>query len=145
MEKLNSNYWILLAGIGLIVLEIILGAATGFDLLIIGIIFIISSLAGMLFNSFIFTLSIIIVLIFLYIFFGRKFVQQKLSIETKMTNVDAIINKKGIVTKEIGKHKKGQVKIDGEIWLAEADEEITKGSEVIIKSVSGVTLKVARS
>lgn len=141
----DKNYWLIIGGILLIIIEVILGAATGFDLLLIGVIFIVSGLLGMIIKSFTFSLISIIVLSFFYLIFGRRFVHKKLSIETKSTNVDGLMGKKGLVLKEIGFHKAGQVKVDGEIWRAESDQDIKINTEIIIKGVSGVTLKVTKS
>lgn len=138
----DKNYWLIIGGIFLIIIEIILGAATGFDLLLIGIIFIVSGFLGMITKSFTLSLVGIIFLSFLYLIFGRRFIHNKFSIETKSTNVDNLMGKRGLVLKEIGPHKAGQVKVEGEIWRAESDQDIKINTEVIIKGVSGVTLKV---
>lgn len=142
MNLSDKNYLLIIAGFGLVIVELALGAATGFDLLLIGVIFILSGFFGVFVNSFSFALGSIIVLSFLYVFFGRKFIKAKLSIVTKSTNVDAVMAKKGTVVKKITKQNPGQVKIDGEIWRANASEEIEVGKEISVESVSGVTLRV---
>lgn len=142
MSVLNNNYLLIIIGIIAIIVEIILGAATGFDLLLIGIIFIISGGLGMLVGSFNLALVTVTALSFLYLIFGRKFVKKQLSIETKSTNVDNLYGKKAIVIKKISSHHSGQVKVQGEVWRAEADVTLEEGKEVTVQSVSGVTLKV---
>lgn len=143
MEKITNNHWVIYLGFFLMIIEIILGASTGFDLFLTGLILIISGLIGLLTKNINYTLTSIIILSFIYILILRKFIQNKLSIETKTTNIDSLINKKGVVVKKIGPHKAGQVKIEGEIWRAVTEnEKIDIGQEVVIKSISGVTLKV---
>jgi membrane protein implicated in regulation of membrane protease activity len=56
-------------------------------------------------------------------------------------DMNSIIGKKGIVTKEL--NPKGLVKINGELWGAESAENIAAGEEVIITGYSGIKLKVA--
>ena len=139
---MDKNYILIILGIGAIVLEILLGAVTGFDLLIIGIIFVISGGLGTLFNSFTIALISTIILILLYIVIGRRFVKQKLSIETKETNVDRLIGKKALVVRKIESGRPGQVKFEGEVWRAESNRPIAVNKNVTIESVSGVTLRV---
>lgn len=142
MEKIDQNYTLIIAGILAIGVEILLGAVTGFDLFLIGIIFIISGAVGKAFNSFPSALVSIVFLSFFYVLFVRKLIKQKLVIATKQTNVDSLMGKKGMVLKKITSQKAGQVKIEGEIWRAESDKEIEIDQEIVVKSVSGVTLKV---
>lgn len=126
----------------LVVVEVALGAATGFDLLLIGVIFIISGVFGILVHSTTYSLVAIAALSFLYLLIGRKFIKKALTIETKSTNVDNVLHRKGLVTKMITAKKAGQVKIEGEIWRANSDKTIDVGKEIVVESVSGVTLKV---
>lgn len=138
----DSNYIIVYLGILAIILEILLGAVTGFDLLLIGVIFIVSGGIGILTTSFTNTLISITILSLLYVFLGRAFIKNKLSIKTQKTSVDNLIGKQAIVVKEIYKNNPGQVKVEGEIWRAEANQDIDKNTSVTINSVSGTTLNV---
>lgn len=139
---MNPNYLLIILGILAIVIEILLGAATGFDLFLLGVILIISGGIGYLVNSFSYALISVILLPFFYIAFARKLIKQKLTIATKATNVEGLIGKKGVVIKKISAHQPGQVKVEGEIWRAESHQEIGENQEIVVKSVSGVTLKV---
>ncbi|MDR3049508.1 MAG: NfeD family protein [Elusimicrobiota bacterium] len=71
----------------------------------------------------------------------KKIMGKKASIDT---NVDALIGKTAIVTEPISELKCGFVKIDGDIWLAQALVEIGAGEKVIIESISGAKLKVKK-
>lgn len=139
---MNTYSILIILGIIAIIVEIILGAATGFELLIIGIVFIIGGGVGMLTGSMMGAVSTIIILILGYVFFGRKMIKQALHITTSKTNIDSIIGKQGVVVEPINPDVPGQIKYEGEIWRAEADKVITKGKKIKIISVSGVTLKV---
>ncbi|PIZ61682.1 hypothetical protein COY16_06260 [Candidatus Roizmanbacteria bacterium CG_4_10_14_0_2_um_filter_39_13] len=141
-DSLNQFTTLIILGILAIIVEIILGAATGFELLIIGIVFIIGGGIGMLTGSMMGAVSTIIVLILGYVFFGRKMIKQALHVTTSKTNIDSIIGKQGMVVEPINPDVPGQIKYEGEIWRAEADKVIAKGKKIKIISVSGVTLKV---
>ena len=141
-DSLNQFTTLIILGILAIIVEIILGAATGFELLIIGIVFIIGGGIGMLTGSMMGAVSTIIVLILGYVFFGRKMIKQALHVTTSKTNIDSIIGKQGMVVEPINPDVPGQIKYEGEIWRAEAEKAIAKGKKIKIISVSGVTLKV---
>jgi len=139
---MNNNYLLVILGVICVIVEILLGAATGFDLLLVGVIFMLSGGLGALVKSFPAALVASVVLVVLYLVFGRRFVKQKLAIETKQTNVDRLIGQRAVVVKSIESHRPGQIKIEGEVWRAESDKAIAVGQEVTIESVTGVTLKV---
>lgn len=60
------------------------------------------------------------------------------------TNVDSLVDKRGIVIKSIEEHVYGQVKLGGQIWTAKSydDATILEGQEVIVVSIDGVKLVV---
>lgn len=138
----DNNSWLFLLGLAAVVLELFFGVATGFDLVVIGSIFVLASGVGMVTGSFMVALITITVLSVIYIFLGRNIIKNKLSIATTSTNVDALIGKKAVVTKVIHPSKAGQITIEGEIWRAQAERIINVGTEVTIESVSGVTVSV---
>lgn len=142
MDLSDKNYWLIIIGMIAITVEVILGAATGFDLLLLGVIFIISGGLGIFTSSFPLALGSITVFSLLYITLGRRFIKNKLVIATRATNVDNLIGKKGVVSKAVSPHHAGQIKLEGEVWRAGSDREIEVGREVEVKSVSGVTLHV---
>lgn len=63
--------------------------------------------------------------------------------KTIVTNAYSLIGKVGIVTTEINTlNSTGQVKVNGEIWSAKANEDIKQGTEVEILKIDGVKLIV---
>lgn len=144
MEGPDYNYYLVAAGVGAMVVEVIIGAADGFELLVIGIIAVIAGSIGMLTDSFLSASIIGISLLFAYIFVGRKFIKAKLDISTMTTNIDSLIGEEADVVKAISKKNPGQVRIAGEVWRANSTQSLKPGEDVIIESVSGVTLKVSR-
>lgn len=60
------------------------------------------------------------------------------------SNIDALIDKVALVTKAIDPDLGGQVKIEGEIWLARADEYVAENEKVRIVSISGTKAHVEK-
>lgn len=139
---LNPTTLLIILGIIAIIIEVILGAALGFELLVLGVIMILGGIVSMLSGSLVAGVVFMIILLLAYVFFARKMIKKSLHITTHETNADSIIGKKATVTTEITPENPGQVKIDGEIWRAEADTMIAKGEKVTIESISGVTVRV---
>ncbi len=122
--------------------EVLLGAPTGFDLLLLGLIFMIGGGVGVLTGNFVYALIVVTILSFLYILLARNALKSRLNVTTTKTNTENLMGKKAVVVKKILPTKAGQVKVEGEIWRAESNVEVDVDKEVIIESVSGVTLKV---
>lgn len=138
----NENLLFVILGFIMIGVEILLGAVTGFELLILGLILIVSGSLGYVANSFVLAIFTATVLLFVYVFFGRQKLRDYLVLGTKKTNVDSLIGKEAAVIEDISSTNAGKVKIDGEVWRASCGETVKKGSTVKIESVSGVTLSV---
>lgn len=58
------------------------------------------------------------------------------------TNLDRVIGKNGVVTKEITKNSYGEVKVEGSIWTAKASQRIQEKSQVKVLKIEGVKLLV---
>lgn len=138
----NNNHWLIIIGLVFIMLELLIGIATGFDLFVLGIIFIIAGGIGIFTGSFQIALVSIFIFSLLYIILGRKMIKNKLSIATKATNTDAILGQQGVVIKTIQVDQPGQIKVNGEVWRAQAKNMIESGKTAVIRSVSGVTVFV---
>ena len=75
----------------------------------------------------------------------KPFVDKYLVRKTIPTNTYSVLNKIGIVIKEItSPDGVGLVKIDGEVWSAKSDNDtqINKGTEVKVLKIDGVKLIV---
>jgi membrane protein implicated in regulation of membrane protease activity len=142
MENIDKNYLLAILGVVAIIVEVLMGAPTGFDLFLLGIIFLLGAGMGALTGSFVWTLVTIIVLSFVYVLVGRNLVKSKLKAIGMKTSTENLIGRKAMVVKPIKKDKPGQVKVEGEIWRAQANAHIEEGKEVTIKSISGVTVTV---
>ncbi len=60
------------------------------------------------------------------------------------SNVDALIGKVGLVTKTIDPDLGGQVRIEGEVWMATASDHVEEGAKVTVTSVSGAKVHVEK-
>lgn len=60
------------------------------------------------------------------------------------TNADSLIGKVAVCTKSIVGGERGEVKIEGKIWTAIANEDIAEGDKVIVLAIKGVKLVVRK-
>ena len=90
-----------IVGLLLVLAELLVGIQSGFDLLLIGSILIVSGFAGMLVDSTELMLVLATALSILYIAVGRKRIRQKITTVTKKTNIDKLIGAGGVVVRSI--------------------------------------------
>ena len=75
----------------------------------------------------------------------RKIFVEKLNTGKENTNVDALIGDTGQVIMAINPMEVGQVKVNGQVWSAIADDQLLtleEGTHVTIKAIEGVKLIV---
>jgi membrane protein implicated in regulation of membrane protease activity len=142
-----SWVWAVFVVIGLVMvlLELIIGVQTGFDLVFIGSAFILGGLLTWSLHSWILTLIVTSVICLAYVVLGRRYVHGLTAVRKTNTNIDTIVGKKGIVLQKIAKNLDGRVKVGNEDWKAKATEDIEKCDEIVVSSVSGVTLIVEKT
>jgi membrane protein implicated in regulation of membrane protease activity len=147
MDVSNSLNWILLiVGVLAFAAEVVLGAATGFDLALLGASLAAGGAAGLMFGSAKVGLFSAGALAFIYLAFLRKRIRAKLTSPHTPTNTDALLGKSALVTERIAPHAPGMVRVGDEIWRArladEAEPAREPGAMVTVDAVEGVTLKV---
>jgi len=59
-----------------------------------------------------------------------------------ITGIEAMVGAPGVVLTDIS--PEGQVKVQGRIWKAIADEPLASGDEIEVRAVDGLQLHVAR-
>jgi membrane protein implicated in regulation of membrane protease activity len=143
----NSLNWVLLiVGVLAFAAEVLLGAATGFDLALLGASLAAGGATGLLFGSAKVGLFAAGTFAFIYLVFFRKRIRSKLSSQHTPSNVDALLGKSALVTERIGPHAPGKVKLGDELWRAmladDAANAYEPGATVTVDSVDGVTLRV---
>lgn len=132
----------IILGLLAVLAELIVGIDTGFDLVIIGSIFILSGFLGNFFDNPMILLALVSVLSCLYFIFGRSLLRKKLISLTKHTNIDKLIGKTGLVIRAITPDTAGLVRVDDEDWRATSDKIIYDKQRVKITAIEGVTLIV---
>ncbi len=135
----------LIVGLLLILLELIVGVETGLDLVFIGSAFVLGGLVTWPFHSWPLTVIITSLICVAYVAVGRRYVHRWTQVKKAKTNIDAIIGREGIVLKSIAKNFDGRVRVGSEQWRARAEEDIKKGDEIVVTSVSGATLIVEKT
>jgi len=142
------DLWLWLAfiivGLLFVLLELVVGVDTGLDLVFLGSAFIIGGLATWPSHSWLITAIVTTIICIAYVAVGRRYVHRWTATSKSRTNIDAIIGREGIVLRDISKNIDGLVKVGNEKWRARAEEDIKKGEEIIVTSVSGVTLIVEK-
>jgi membrane protein implicated in regulation of membrane protease activity len=135
-----------IAGIISIIIELALGALTGFDLALVGASLIAGGSIGLATGSAKIGLLAGGALALVYLALLRSWLKAKLTVRDHASNVDAVVGKTGVVTKRIALRQAGMVKLGDEVWRAElgtGDETAREtGASVRVESVEGVTLKV---
>ena len=83
----------------------------------------------------------------LMIIFIRPIVTKFFKTKDVNMNSKSVIGKNGIVIKEIDNlHRKGQVKVVGEIWsaISDSNEPIEEGATILVDKIDGVKLVVRK-
>jgi len=136
--------WMIWVAIGVIciIIEIF---TPGFLFMSFGIGAIITGLFEWLFTVGVpYQILIFAIVTFVVFLFMRKISKKIISDDTEPSNVDALIGKKGTVTKEIPVDGRGYVKIGGEEWSAINQETVhlQKDDKVIVAKLDGNKLIV---
>ena len=139
-------FFLIFIGIGLvmILLELLMGMFTGFDLVFLGSAFIIGGLISWPFHSWMLALVITMIICLAYIALGRKYVHRWSAAKKEITNIDRIIGLKGVVLQDISLSNTGLVKVGNEEWRARAETAIEQGAVIKVIGIKGVTLSVER-
>jgi membrane protein implicated in regulation of membrane protease activity len=140
------NWLLVIGGIVCVIVELALGAMTGFDLALIGGSLAIGGGIGLLVASEKIGLLAAGGLALVYLAVFRSWLKSTLTVKEHPSNTDALVGKSGVVTKRIAPREPGIVKVGSELWRAElAGAEDTArdvGATVKVESIAGVTLKV---
>lgn len=129
--------WLIIAGL-FFVGEI---ATVGFLIFWFGIGALIAMIVSFFTSNIIIQTTIFVISSTILIFTTKPFVKKFADVKKTNTNVYSIIGKKALVIKTIDPiHSVGQIKINGEVWTAESENNqvIDEGSEVEILEIKGV-------
>jgi len=140
----NVPQTLVILGLCLVLAELFLGIATGFDLVLIGSILVASGFVGILTGNYIVALVVSVILSIIYIAFGRRLVKSKIIITTHKTNIDKLIGQKATVVRSITPDTPGLVRLNDEDWRASSDDVLFEKDKCTVDSVEGVTLLVSK-
>lgn len=129
--------WLIIAGL-FFVGEI---ATVGFLIFWFGIGALIAMIVSFFTSNIIIQTTIFVISSTILIFATKPFVKKFADVKKTNTNVYSIIGKKALVIKTIDPiHSVGQIKINGEVWTAESENNqvIYEGSEFEILEIKGV-------
>ena len=102
-----------------------------------------SMLLALVIDSFTIQLTVFVVL-GIMLLISTKSVIKKMHPKKEKTNLDRIIGTNAVVTQTINKNSPGEVKVEGVLWTATADELIEKGSIVKILEINSTKLRVEK-
>lgn len=143
----SLNWVLIVAGAVLVLIEVILGAATGFDFLLIGSALLAGGALGLLLKSSALGVAAAGVLALLYVFVGRKRIRSRLARPGITSNTDALLGKTVRVVATITPEQPGRVKFEGDEWRAHLADAATgpveAGRNVRVHRIDGVTVYVA--
>ena len=134
--------WLILAGI-FVIGEVI---TSGFLIFWLALGSLIAMVVSFVTDNIIIKTTVFLISSVILILATKPLIKKFANTETVKTNVQSIIGKKGLVTKDISSiNSTGQVKIDGELWSAIGmnDMDISKGTEVKIEEIKGVKVIVS--
>jgi membrane protein implicated in regulation of membrane protease activity len=113
----NWVSWLLvIAGIICVIIELALGAVTGFDLALVGASLAVGGGIGLLTGSENIGMLSAAGVALLYFALFRSWLKAKLTVRDQASNVDAVLGKTGVVTKRIAPRDTGLVKVGTEEW-----------------------------
>ncbi len=143
--------WLLIvAGALLILLEVLLGAVSGFDFLLIGSALLLGGVLGAVLHQPLVGFVAAGILSLLYVFVGRRHIRGRLRRPGIPSNIDALYGKTVVVVEEPTEHRAGRVRHEGEEWRALLDGSrtpatipLSPGSKAQITRVDGVTVYVS--
>ena len=131
------QFWLIASGI-FFVIEII---TIGFLFFWLGVSALIAMVSSFFISNIVIQTTIFVIASAILILATRPLVNKFFNSDSIKTNVEAIVGKTGVVTKNIKSiNSTGQIKVDGETWSAISEDEIDieKGTQIIVKDIKGV-------
>jgi membrane protein implicated in regulation of membrane protease activity len=138
------NWLLIVAGAILVLVEVILGAISGFDFLLIGSAILLGGVIGLIAHSSLVGLAMGGMLSILYVLVGRNKVRAKLRRPGIPSNTDAIIGRTAVVVEAIELHRPGRIKIEGEEWRAMPDVDLPGSAKTDLRFDPGASVRVTR-
>jgi len=128
--------WLFLA----IVLAVIEGLTLGLTTIWFAIAALIMIFVSFLPIPFVFQVLIFLAISAVLLFFTRPIAIKKFKAGKEKTNVDSLVGKSALVTKQITEFDRGEVKVNGQIWSARSEDGSTlnEGTKCEVIRIEGV-------
>ena len=141
----SINWILIILGAALVLMEVLLGAVSGFDFLLIGSAVLVGGILGIVTGSPAIGVAVAGLLSLAYVFLGRKRIRARLRRPGLPSNTDVLLGRTVLVSEPIAHDRAGRIKYEGEEWraMAEGDAPIGAGSSVRVVRIEGVTVIVA--
>lgn len=140
------NGALVVAGVLLVLAELVLGVDSLFDLVLSGAALMLAGVIGFFAGSWLVGLVLAVALVLAYWFAGRGLVRSRLLSTNTKTNADKLLGSVAIVVRGVsGPGSKYVVKIDAEEWTAESSHKLQPGDSVEVVKVNGAILEVNKS
>ncbi|MBN1383890.1 MAG: NfeD family protein [Elusimicrobia bacterium] len=88
---------------------------------------------------------VFITISFLLVVFARPLINKFVNRPGRPANVDALVGQRAYVLEEVKPTRYGRIKVEGEEWIAESPEEITKDTWVKITEIKGTRVVVEKT
>ena len=140
------NWLLVIAGIVCVIIELALGAFTGFDMALVGASLAVGGAIGLATASAKVGLLAGAGLALIYLAVLRSWLKARLTVKDHASNIDAVVGRTGVLTRRVAPREPGMVKVGDEVWRAELaageDKVLESGATVKVHAIEGVTLKV---
>jgi membrane protein implicated in regulation of membrane protease activity len=140
-EIVNVILVILFLIIGAVFIFLELNSPTNFELFAIGLGFFTLALLTYLRVNFLIQVLVFVLVVSLTIFLVRKFSMRRMEGSKDFTPI-SVVGKEGRVVLVEG--DKVVVRVEGEDWLAESEDELKVGDKVVVLEILGNKLRVKR-
>lgn len=141
------NWILIIAGAVLVLMEVLLGAISGFDFLLLGSAILLGGILGIVTSSPALGVAAAGVLSLAYVLLGRNKIRARLRRPGLPSNTDALLGRTVLVSEAISSDRAGRIKWEGEEWRAMAEvptlPTLDAGRSVRVTRIEGVTVFVA--
>ncbi len=142
----SANWALIILGAVLILMEVLLGAVTGFDFLLLGSAILLGGLIGLISGSTAVGIAAAGVLSLAYVLVGRRWLRNRLQRPGLQSNTDALIGRVVLVSERISRDQPGRIKHEGDEWRALPENgvqnAIETGTRARVTRFEGVTVYV---
>ncbi len=106
---------------------------------------IIALLLSLFVDSLVWQFGVFVILGIVLMILTKPMLKKMTNKEVEKLNLERVIGMPGIVTQDIKPGRVGEVKVDGKLWSATADEELLVDTMILVEKMDGVKLCVVNN